>query len=51
MEVFQKMSDEPLVVCPECGEEKLRRLFGVPGIKFIGPGFYVNDYPKDKGGP
>ena len=47
-EMFQKMSDEILKECPECGKEKLRRLFGVPAIRFIGPGFYVNDYPKDK---
>ncbi|MBQ8363561.1 MAG: zinc ribbon domain-containing protein, partial [Thermoguttaceae bacterium] len=26
VEVFQKMSEEPLEVCPKCGEKALRRL-------------------------
>lgn len=44
IEVIQKFSDNPKRKCPECGRLKLKRLFGVPGLKFIGSGFYVNDY-------
>lgn len=42
-EVVQKMTDEPLVSCEECGGE-LRRLIFAAGIVFKGPGFHVNDY-------
>lgn len=31
--------------CPHCGNP-LKRVFSVPGIRFVGPGFHVNDYPK-----
>lgn len=52
LEVIQRFKEEPLIECPECGEEALKRLFGVPGLIFKGPGFYVNDYKKrEQGGP
>jgi len=43
-EEFQKMTDEPLEVCPSCSG-KLRRLIGA-GIApiFKGSGFYQTDY-------
>ena len=45
MEIFQKMSDAPLKVCPECGKEGLRRKIGTgAGIIFKGSGFYETDY-------
>ena len=46
-EELQSIKDDPLQECPRCGEKTLRRLFGVPGLKFNGPGFHVNDYPKE----
>jgi putative FmdB family regulatory protein len=43
-ERFQKMSDEALKTCPECGG-KVRRLIGTgAGMIFKGSGFYVTDY-------
>lgn len=42
-EVFQRMSDEPVSVCPECGEPVRRVISGGLGINFRGSGFYVND--------
>ncbi|RKY86188.1 zinc ribbon domain-containing protein [candidate division KSB1 bacterium] len=43
-EKFQKMSDEPLKFCPECGG-KVKRLIGTGGgIVFKGHGFYATDY-------
>ena len=43
-ELFQKMTDEPLCECPECGG-KVRRLIGSgAGIIFKGSGFYSTDY-------
>jgi putative FmdB family regulatory protein len=46
-EVFQNINEPRKKKCPECKKLKLKRLFGVPSIKFIGSGFYVNDYPKE----
>ena len=49
-EKFQKMSDEPVKVCPQCGA-KVKRLFGSGGgIIFKGPGFYATDYASGKPG-
>jgi putative FmdB family regulatory protein len=47
---MQSFKDEPLTDCPECKKKKLRRLFGVPGLIFVGSGFYVNDYGRGSGG-
>lgn len=48
LEVFQNISEEPLVKCPECGKKKLKRLFGAgAGIIFKGSGFYQTDYRSD----
>lgn len=46
-ERFQKMSDDPVSVCPECGKPKVvRRISSGGGIVFKGPGFYATDYRK-----
>lgn len=50
-EVFQRMSDEPVSTCPECGAEAERLLSAGAGLLFKGPGFYVTDYRKDEGRP
>lgn len=44
-EIVQKMSDDPLVICPECGGA-LRKVFAPPAISFKGPGFYATDHGK-----
>jgi putative FmdB family regulatory protein len=45
---FQSFKDEPLKVCPECNQEKLRRLFGTgAAILFKGSGFYETDYRSE----
>ena len=41
-ERLQRMSDEPVKVCPECGGE-VHRLIQPVGIIFKGSGFYVTD--------
>ena len=47
-EHFQKISDDPLKKCPECGKNKLRRLFGTgAAIVFKGSGFYQTDYRSE----
>ena len=44
-EIVQKMSDDPLVICPECGGV-LRKVFAPPAISFKGSGFYATDHGK-----
>ena len=47
-EVFQKMSDDPLVECDKC-RGSLRKLFSPGGgIIFKGSGFYATDYKRGK---
>jgi putative FmdB family regulatory protein len=48
-EEFQTMSEKPLVKCPKCGQETLKRLIGAgSGVIFKGSGFYGTDYKKAK---
>ena len=42
-EQWQKMTDDPLTVCPECGGH-IRRVFYPAGIVFKGHGFYKTDH-------
>lgn len=42
-EVFQKMTDEPGAVCPECGVPAGRKISGGAGFLFKGEGFYITD--------
>jgi putative FmdB family regulatory protein len=45
-ERLQKMSEEPIKICPKCSG-KVKRLIGSDiNIIFKGSGFYVNDYGK-----
>jgi putative FmdB family regulatory protein len=48
-EVIQKMSDEPLRECEECGAPATR-VFTPPAIHFKGSGFHNTDYGTRKGG-
>jgi putative FmdB family regulatory protein len=46
-EKFQKMSDEPVAACPECGAPAERLLSGGAGLLFKGSGFYITDSRSD----
>jgi len=47
-ELFQSFSAPVEKKCPECGELKLRRLFGTgAAVVFKGSGFYQTDYRSD----
>jgi len=46
-ERFQKITEEPIKKCPECGGP-VRRLIGAgAGVIFKGSGFYATDYRSD----
>jgi putative FmdB family regulatory protein len=47
-DVIQKMSDEPLAECQECGAPAERVLHPV-AVHFKGSGFYNTDYGRKKG--
>ncbi len=46
-ELFQKMSERPRAMCPECGTESERRISGGLGFLFKGDGFYVTENRSD----
>ena len=46
-EQFQRMSEEPLRVCPQCGAPAERLLSSGAGLVFKGSGFYITDYRSD----
>jgi putative FmdB family regulatory protein len=47
-ELFQKMSDDPIDICPECGA-RVRRVIHPVGIVFKGSGWYINDSKSANG--
>ena len=48
MEIWQKISEKPKKVCPECGAHKLERLISHTAFHLKGSGWYVTDYAKGK---
>ena len=47
-ELFQSISEPVKRKCPECGKQKLRRLFGTgAAVVFKGSGFYETDYRSE----
>ena len=48
MELFQGINDPVKKKCPECGKNKLKRLFGTgAAIVFKGSGFYQTNYRSE----
>jgi putative FmdB family regulatory protein len=43
-ERLQRISDEPIRACPECGGQVRRLISTGGGLVFKGPGFYATDY-------
>ena len=43
-DVLQKISDEPLSVCPACGESSFRKQVTAAGFQLKGSGWYVTDF-------
>ena len=47
LDALQKMSDDPLLDCPECGKPALKRLISAPRFRLKGEGWYETDFKKD----
>ncbi|MBA3721269.1 MAG: zinc ribbon domain-containing protein [Parachlamydiaceae bacterium] len=44
-EIFQKITDQPIAICPSCKKSTLKRgPGGGIGLAFKGSGFYITDY-------
>ncbi len=43
-DVLQKMSDEPLTVCPQCGQARFNKQVTAAGFQLKGSGWYVTDF-------
>lgn len=53
-DVMQKMSDAPLVMCPECGKETFTKQLTAAGFQLKGGGYYATDFkngPRQKTAP
>jgi len=44
LEVLQKISDEPLIFCPECNEASLKKLISASAFRLKGSGWYETDF-------
>ena len=45
-EKLQPITADPIKICPNCGEEKVRRVIQPVGVIFKGSGWYVTDYAR-----
>ncbi|MDP2019273.1 MAG: zinc ribbon domain-containing protein [Hydrogenophaga sp.] len=49
-DVLQKMSDDPLSVCPACGQASFQKQVTAAGFQLKGSGWYVTDFRGGNGG-
>ena len=47
MEVIQKITEAPLMVCPDC-KGRLKKMISNTSFVLKGTGWYVTDYPSNK---
>ena len=45
-EVLQKISEVPLVDCPECGKTGMKKLISAAGFQLKGSGWYATDFKE-----
>jgi len=48
LDALQKLSDDPLVYCPQCGAAALKRQMSAPSFRLKGGGWYETDFKSDK---
>ena len=46
-ETIQRISEDPLLDCPECGKPDLKKLVSVAAFRLKGSGWYETDFKKD----
>jgi putative FmdB family regulatory protein len=47
-EVLQKISDEPLKDCPECGKPAMKKMVTAAAFRLKGGGWYETDFKSGK---
>ena len=47
LDALQKVADDPLTECPECGKPALKRLLSAPRFRLKGKGWYETDFKTD----
>lgn len=47
LDALQKIADDPLVDCPECGKPDLKRQLSAPRFRLKGRGWYETDFKSD----
>ncbi len=47
LEALQKISDDPLVFCPSCGESSLKKKVSAAGFRLKGTGWYETDFKNN----
>jgi putative FmdB family regulatory protein len=45
-EVIRRFSDDPIAICPSCGQGPVVKLLSSPAIQFKGSGWYITDYAR-----
>ncbi|MBX2867103.1 MAG: zinc ribbon domain-containing protein [Acidiferrobacterales bacterium] len=48
LEALQKISDEPLVFCPECNDPALKKQISAAAFRLKGTGWYETDFKGGK---
>ena len=48
LEKLQKISDEPLKTCPQCGNQSLKKLVSAAAFRLKGGGWYETDFKNKK---
>ena len=50
LETLQRLSEAPLVNCPACGKDTLKKLVSAAGFQLKGSGWYATDFRNNGGG-
>ena len=48
LEAVQKISENPLLTCPECGADALKKRISAAGFRLKGGGWYETDFKSGK---
>lgn len=48
LEKLQRMSDDPITLCPNCGQESLKKQISAAGFRLSGTGWYETDFKTNK---
>ena len=48
IELIQKISDDPMTVCPKCNKKSLKKLISAPSFRLKGSGWYETDFKTGK---